>query len=175
MRAVLRAADLRAWHAAGLTDRAVARRAGVSVQAVFQRRKALGLPPNRARRGDGGAGLRARQAGRVAADRAVGPRYGLPPDLRARQVAALVALAAGPRTAAGLLAATGRDPRRGYAGWQCPAVPGRNLLADLARRGLVARVPRYGGAAGQAAGLYLLTPAAMDMMSLGGRGDGDAG
>lgn len=93
---------------------------------------------------------------------ALAARYGLPADLHPLQVRALVALAAGPRSPESLARACGVNAARGYRAFNADRV---NLLSDLARRGLVAKVQESRGwRAGRVPAVYLLTAAAMDML-----------
>lgn len=92
-----------------------------------------------------------------AADLAV--RYGLPADLHPLQVRAVIVLTGGPRAAADIAAACGLSADRGYRAFNAGAPFGnKNLLSDLCRRGLAAKVQAsHGGRSGRGAAVYLLT------------------
>lgn len=96
---------------------------------------------------------------------ALAGRYGLPADLHPLQVRAVVALAGGPRSVAELAAACGKSAARGYRAFNSRGATrgsGVNLLSDLCRRGLAAKVQASrGGRSGRAAATYVLTGEAM--------------
>jgi hypothetical protein len=95
--------------------------------------------------------------------------YGLPDDLFPVQVIALVALAGGPLTTGRLAESCNRRPdRRACQSFNYSRCQGGNYLFDLRRRGLVAMVRQHRGKGqgrGQADGLWLLTPLALDLLS----------
>lgn len=88
-------------------------------------------------------------------------RFGLPAELWGTQVRIVLALAAGPMTAATLARVLGRKRQPNpFHSLNCRQVPGGNYLTDLCRRGLVAYSPRTrgeGNGSGRAEGLYWLT------------------
>lgn len=177
-------AALRASHAAGQDDVQIAAAQGVDRHTVMKWRWRLGLeavPRTDAaraklseanRRQVERAGVRsARQCGPnryVAASRKLAGQYGLPSDLRPVQVAILVALSAGPRTAASLADAVGRGPSRQseFHRFNFPKVPGGNYLTNLRRRGLIEMIAqgRTNGS-GRGQSLFFLSGMAMDLMT----------
>jgi hypothetical protein len=137
----------------------------------------LGLPSRWDRAADAkarvAAGWLAHRDRVLAARRAeLAARYGLPADLPPAQVRVVLALAGGPLPAAALADRCGRADRPCYPTpfhrFNCRVVPGRNHLSALVRRGLVARteVTRgKGNGRGRGPGVYLLTAAAMDLLT----------
>lgn len=166
----------RLWEA-GLTDRAIARELGTDRKTARKYRLRLGLPvrwtPADLMRQRHAAGVLAVRDAAVAARRAdLAARYGLPADLPPAQVEAVLALAAGPLTADALADRCGRARRpchrSGYARFGCPTAAGKNHLTALRRRGLVAYLARCrgkGNGGGRGVGVYLLTAAAMDLLT----------
>lgn len=161
----------------GRTDAAIARELGTDRKTVAGYRRRLGLPPRwtlaELMRQRHAAGMLAVRDAAVAARRAELPaRYGLPADLAPVQVAVVLALAGGPLTAAALADRCGRAARpchpTPFHRFGNRSVGGKNYLTDLRRRGLVAFVRRHkpkGSGPGRADGLFLLTAAAMDLLT----------
>lgn len=147
---------LREWHAAGMCDRDAADRFGATVSAVFQARRALGLPPNPSPHKRAASARNARSLAKRCPLR-LAERYGLPAGTPDREVGVLVALAAGPRTRAEVAAATGVRAGSGRSGYLA------NVLYRLMRKGWVAAA--RSGPGRTAARAYLLTPAAMDLLT----------
>lgn len=147
-------ARLREWHAAGWTDRRVADETGASIQAVYQTRKALGLPCNRNPiRGDGGATIRRIAESRKRARARLAESYGLPPDISPRAVRILLALAGGPLARRELAAAVG-DAEYGRTSYFA------RLCWKLLARGLIVRMVGRRST-------YFLSPEAMDRLTKG--------
>lgn len=178
------------WNA-GLSDAEIGAALGRPLSTVRFHRRSLGLRTTHARRAGLLAAAMARQlaAAGAASLRAAGPnryraaaadlagRYGLPADLHPDQVAVVAVLSGGPRDTAALAAAVRPGVKgRGSRAFACRQAAGGNLLADLSRRGLVARVRRAAGiGAGSRPALYMLTPAALDLLAAAGNGGAHAG
>lgn len=179
-----------AEHAAGRLQREIAKLIGVSRKTVERHCRKLGLRPHGKRAAVCRELARQTMAATLARHgvthlRAVNPpearqreeaaqlakAYGLPGDLRPIQVAVVLSLTGGGRTAAELAdLLRRRRARSGYHRFNAPKVPGGNYLTDLRRRGLVALIGRHNGAgqgSGRAGGLYLLTPPAMQLLTGG--------
>ena len=175
----------------GLSDRQAAAKAGCSKEYALQLRQRAKLPANKepksaatraklaaameaTRRKYGVTSLRALDPGVIPRrNAALARRYGLPEDLKPVQVRVLVALARGPMTADRLRVHLGcrRTDRTAYHSFGCPKVSGGNYLTDLRKRGLVClwRPPRKATKGrGQAAGVYVATLRAIELMRRGG-------
>lgn len=179
-------------HASKLGDRDVAAVFGCTPHAVKLARRKYGLvawnkelPSYRARQRENyrrrceAAGVRSLRTlspeAHVAARRRLTALYGLPGDLYAVQVAVVVALAGGPRTARELadLCGRGRASANPYHRFNNPLCGhSKNYLSDLAARGLVVSRPGLrgeGNGSGRGESVYLLTPAAMAMLAAAGK------
>lgn len=161
----------------GRTDAAIARELGTDRKTVAGYRRRLGLPARwtpavTIRRSLAGGMLAARDEANRRRREGLATRYGLPADLAPVQVAVVLALAGGPLTAAALADRCGRAARpchrTPFHRFGNRSVGGKNYLTDLRRRGLVAFVRRHkpkGHGPGRADGLFLLTAAAMDLLT----------
>ncbi len=179
--------ELRRLHAAGLTDRQMAERMAVGLDAVRSARQRFRLKPHdgracpdyRRRLGDavraahaaaGNAGPA--KARRLKAERRaeLATRYGLPADLKPVQVAVLVALSGGPLVIGELADVCGQRPAfvKDFDRFNHSGVRGKNYLTNLRQRGLVASV-RYDR---RRDAVYTLTAACMDLLSGAGRDQG---
>lgn len=166
----------RLWEA-GRTDGEIARSLGTDRKTARKYRLRLGLPArwtpaDAIRRLSAGGLIEARTAANAARRAGLATRYGLPADLAPVQVQVLLALAAGPLAAAALADRCGRSDGPGYRTpyhrFNHARVGGKNYLTDLRRRGLIAYLPGRrgeGNGSGRGAGVYLLTAAAMDLLT----------
>lgn len=166
----------RLWQA-GLTDTAIAAALEWDRKTVRRNRRLIGLPPRHSpaaliRRQDVASLLQSRDAAQARKRADLARRYGLPDDLRPAQVEILIALAAGPLTAAQLADRCRRADRPCYKDafhrFQCPRAAGGNYLTELRRRGLVAYMAinrGRGSGRGRGAGLYLLTAETMRLLT----------
>lgn len=166
-------ARVRDLHGRGLNDRQIAAAmadllpGGNRRERVTAIRRRLGLPrveqtPEQLRDLGRRTNAAQRAAGVNPRDRAfarLAARYGLPPDTPPRAVEIVLCLAGGPKTRADIATATGKDP---IGQWNALKT---SYLGGLARRGLVAATKAPGATNRGPRVLYLLTAAAMEMLS----------
>lgn len=179
-------ARFRDLHAAGMTDAEIAAELVCQRLTVAKHRRAAGLPSNRnsersrrrmaeqLRRQLGRAGAASLMSLRMESVRTLAGRYGLPADLKLRHVQMVLVLLGGPMTKRQVCEALGLTT--GGPGGQ-KALHSDDEYgtyhAGLIARGLVLRMRKAGpgGGRGRFRGpqcLYMLTPAALDMLAKGG-------
>ncbi len=164
--------QLPALVAAGKTDPQIAALFGSTLQAVRVARIDLGLPRNEGRHQTPGSYrgiIRMHKSAREDAAK-LASSYGLPTDLHPRQVAVMILLANGPSTKPELYSLLGGKDFRLWS-WRSNHLPSGCYLADLCERGLTTFIRRFRKGRGEHPRLYMLTPAAMDMLSSGRNSD----